>query len=111
VSPFLVYAATAVALVALALYALVVRREFIRKLVALNVLGAATFLMLVAIAYRNAGPHVDGSAVVADPVPHAMVLTGIVVAISATAFGLALASRIERETGLDHLPDDEGEVT
>jgi multicomponent Na+:H+ antiporter subunit C len=102
VSPFLVYAATSTALVGLALYALVVRPELIRKLLALNVLGAASFLLLVAIAYRNAGA--DGTP---DPVPHAMVLTGIVVAVSATAFGIALARRIEGEAGLDRLPDED----
>lgn len=104
-TPFLVYAVAACALVAVALYALVVRRALVRKLIALNVLGAATFLLLVAIAYRNAHVPEGATELVADPVPHAMVLTGIVVAVSATAFGLALARRIEDETGLDHLPE------
>jgi len=31
----------------------------------------------------------------ADPVPHALVLTGIVVAVSATAMALALGRRLE----------------
>jgi multicomponent Na+:H+ antiporter subunit C len=106
-TPFLVYAAAAGALVTVAFYALIVRPELIRKLIALNVLGAAAFLVLVAIAHRNAYLPAGATELAADPVPHAMVLTGIVVAVSATAFGLALARRIEDETGLDHLPDGE----
>ena len=43
------------------------------------------FMMLVALASRT-----TGIATRPDPVPHAMVLTGIVVAVSATALGLAL---------------------
>jgi multicomponent Na+:H+ antiporter subunit C len=108
-TPFLVYAAAAGALVTVALYAIIVRPGFIQKLIALNVLGAAAFLLLVAIARRNAHLPAGATELVADPVPHAMVLTGIVVAVSATAFGLALARRIEDETGLDHLPDGEEE--
>jgi multicomponent Na+:H+ antiporter subunit C len=61
--------------------------HILRKVIALNILGSGVFLLLVAFAYRS--PH-D----VPDPVPHAMVLTGIVVAVSATALALALARRL-----------------
>jgi len=54
---------------------------------ALNVMGAGVFLVLIAVAYRGAGTP-------ADPVPHALVLTGIVVAVSATALALALGKRL-----------------
>lgn len=104
---FVVYAATCAALVAVALHALVVRRELVRKIMALNVLGSATFLLLVVLASRSASDETGASG--PDPVPHAMVLTGIVVAVSATALALALTRRIERELGLDHLPSDEPE--
>ena len=50
--------------------------------------------ILVATAYR--GPEVA-----ADPIPHALVLTGIVVAVSATALGLALERRRRKDK-----PDD-----
>jgi multicomponent Na+:H+ antiporter subunit C len=51
-------------------------------------MGTGVFMVLVATAVS------DGR--VADPVPHAMVLTGIVVAVSATAFSLALSLARER---------------
>lgn len=57
------------------------------QIIAFNISGAGLFLTLVAVAY-------DGGASPADPVIHALVLTGIVVAISATAFALAIARRI-----------------
>ncbi len=51
-------------------------------------------MMLIAVAYRGPG-------VPPDPVPHALVLTGIVVAVSATALALALARRLHRSSDND----------
>lgn len=54
-----------------------------RKIIGANVFGSGVFLFLVALARRAPeGPP--------DPVPHGMILTGIVVAVSATALMLAL---------------------
>jgi multicomponent Na+:H+ antiporter subunit C len=61
--------------------------HILRRIMALNILGSGVFLLLVVFAYRS--PDIPP-----DPVPHAMVLTGIVVAVSATALGLSLARRI-----------------
>jgi len=58
------------------------------RLLALNVCGAGVFLIFVAISYR-------GNLEAADPIPHALVLTGIVVAVSATAMALALGRRLK----------------
>ncbi len=60
----------------------------LRKLIALNVMGAGVFHVLVAVAFR-------GTDVAPDPVPHALVLTGIVVAVSATALALTLGQRLD----------------
>jgi multicomponent Na+:H+ antiporter subunit C len=100
VSRFLLFALTSAALIALAVYAFVAYASLLRKVLALNVMGSAIFLLLVAVAHRN---RLD----VPDPVPHAMVLTGIVVAVSATAFALTLARRIRQETSLDTLPGED----
>lgn len=54
--------------------------------------GAGVFHVFIAVAYR-------GLEAAPDPVPHALVLTGIVVAVSATALALTLGQRLER-------PDD-----
>jgi multicomponent Na+:H+ antiporter subunit C len=74
-------------LFALGLHALLVRARLLRKVLAVNVAGTGVFLLLVAAAHRA-----DGAP---DPVPHALVLTGIVVAVSATALALALIRRLQ----------------
>ncbi len=89
-TPDLVFGLAGAALIAVGLYALIVRRHLLRKILALNVIGNGVFLSLVALAQRAGLP---------DPVPHAMVLTGIVVAVSATAFAVALAVRVRDATG------------
>jgi multicomponent Na+:H+ antiporter subunit C len=62
----------------------------LHRLIGINVMGAGVFLVLIAVAYRGPG-------VAPDPVPHALVLTGIVVAVSATALALALGRRLAAE--------------
>lgn len=83
------YGLTGVVLAALGLRAALLQPETLRKILAVNVLGVGVFLILIATAYR-------GPAAAADPVPHALVLTGIVVAVAATALGLALQRWIEQ---------------
>lgn len=82
-APFLVLGA---GLFALGLYGLFVRRNVILKLIALNVAASGVFLVMVA-----AAPLVDGRP---DPLPQALVLTGIVISVSVTAFALALVRRL-----------------
>jgi multicomponent Na+:H+ antiporter subunit C len=60
-------------------------------------MGSGAFLVLVGLAQRYD---------VADPVPQAMVLTGIVVAVAATALALALVRKLHALSGQLELPDD-----
>lgn len=85
-SPGLGYALVGAALVALSIYPLTLARDLLKRIVAANVLGTGIFVILVALGYREGAPH--------DPIPHALVLTGIVVAVSATGLALALAARL-----------------
>lgn len=80
------------------LYALIVARHLLRKLIAVNVMGSAVFVLLVVAAGR-----IDGAL---DPVPLALVLTGIVVAVSATGVALALLVRLAEVAGSTSLEDD-----
>ena len=80
------YGITGCLVVALGLRTALLHALLLHRLIGINVMGAGVFLMLIAVAYRGPG-------VAPDPVPHALVLTGIVVAVSATALALALARR------------------
>jgi multicomponent Na+:H+ antiporter subunit C len=76
------------ALFGIGLYGLLAYAPWMRKILALNVMGNGVFLIFIALARRDP--------LVTDPVPHAMVLTGIVISVSATAFALALLKRLAR---------------
>lgn len=78
------------ALVAIGLYGLIVQADALRRILAFNLLGAGIFLLFGVIARRGAGAGFGG-----DPVPQAMVITGIVVAFSATALAVALVRRLQ----------------
>lgn len=81
------YALSGVVVMAVALYGLFSPGHLARKIIAANLLGSGVFLFLVALSRRARSG-------IPDPVPHALVLTGIVVSVSATALALALARRL-----------------
>lgn len=85
--PELVYSLVGVALFALGARGSLLHRSLLGRVLAINVCGAGIFLIFIALAYR-------GWDLPPDPVPHALVLTGIVVAVSATALALALGRRL-----------------
>jgi multicomponent Na+:H+ antiporter subunit C len=86
----LLYGGCGIILVLLGLWSFLVYAPLLRKLIAINVMGAGVFHILVGIAYR-------GIETSPDPVPHALVLTGIVVAVSATALALAFGKRLDQD--------------
>ncbi|HNQ87441.1 MAG TPA: cation:proton antiporter subunit C [Verrucomicrobiota bacterium] len=69
-------------------YSLLVQAQWLRRIMALNVMGSGVFLVFIALGAQTPGP-------IPDPVPHAMVLTGIVVSVCATGLALALADRLQ----------------
>jgi multicomponent Na+:H+ antiporter subunit C len=85
VTAWQLYASAGAAVFAIALHGLFARAHPARRIIAANLLGSGAFLILVAFARR--GPATD-------PVLHALVLTGIVVSVSATALALALVRRL-----------------
>jgi len=81
-------------LVGLGLYGLVTQPHVLRKNLAFNVLGNGVFLLFGVVARRGAA-----AGFAADPVPQAMVITGLVVAFSATALAVALLLRYYAASG------------
>ncbi len=88
----LIYSFLAMVVFSIALGGAFICRHFFKKIIAVNILGASVFLLLVSVAQRDAEVY-------ADPVPHAMVITGIVVAVSASALALAIARKVRVLTG------------
>ncbi len=72
-------------------HGLLVAHHVMRKLLALNLMLSALFLLLIVVPAPIGGRP--------DPVPQALVLTGIVIAVSTTAFALALMVRLFRRQG------------
>jgi multicomponent Na+:H+ antiporter subunit C len=100
-SATILFALAASALVGLGLYGLIIHPEPLRKILAFNLLGGGVFLLFGVVARRGAA-----AGLFADPVPQAIVITGIVVAFAATALAVALLLRLFRETGLATLRAD-----
>lgn len=94
----LLFACVGAILFAMGVAGVLLIAHLLRRILAFNVMGSGTFLILVGLAQRND---------VSDPVPQAMVLTGIVVAVAATALALALVRRLHALTGKLELPADE----
>ena len=89
------------ALVGLGLYGLVLHPHPLRKLLAFNLIGSGVFLVFGIVARRGAAAGLSF-----DPVPQAMVITGIVVAFAASALAVALILRLYSETGRVTLDSD-----
>jgi multicomponent Na+:H+ antiporter subunit C len=88
-------------LVGLGLFGMIVSAHPLRKILAFNVMGSGVFLLFGAIAYRGAAAGMGG-----DPVPQALLITGIVVAFSATALAVALLLRLFDVTATVTLASD-----
>ena len=89
-----VYGICSAALVGLGLYGLIAHPEPLRKILAFNLIGGGVFLLLGVVARRGAAIGLGG-----DPVPQALVITGLVVAFAATAVAVALVLRFSKNTG------------
>ena len=90
----LLYSLTGLILFGMGLFTLIIHSHPLRKILAVNVMASGVFLILVATAYIPLG---QGEI---DPVPHAMVLTGVVVSVSVTALALILACRVQETSNL-----------
>ena len=88
-------------LVGMGLFGLITHPQPLRKILAFNLIGSGVFLLFGVVARRGAGAGFGG-----DPVPQALVITGLVVAFAATALAVALLLRLFQETGQATLETD-----
>lgn len=100
-TPTIVAGLASAALVGIGLFGLITNPQPLRKLLAFNLVGNGTFLLFGVIARRGAAAGFGG-----DPIPQALVITGIVVAFSASALAVALIVRLYQEAGSASLRSD-----
>jgi len=93
----------AMVLFAVGLYTMLTHGNLIKKIIGMNIMDTAVFLFVVSLGYVRGGRPPIGAAGSAsafvNPLPSALILTGIVIAVSTTAFALALAIKIHESLG------------
>ena len=92
------YALAGAALAGLGAYGLLAQPHLLRRVVGFNLLGSGLFVFFGAAAARGAET---------DPVPQALIITGIVVAFSASALAVALVVALARARGRATLPEED----
>ena len=95
------YGLCSAVLVGLGLFGLIMHPQPLRKILAFNLIGGGVFLLFGVVARRGAAAGLGG-----DPVPQALIITGLVVAFAATALAVALLLRLFQETGRATLGSD-----
>ena len=98
-------------LLLIGLYGMLAQRNLLKKLMAMNIVQVAVILFFIALAAKTGatvpievhGTH--GVDAYINPLPHALMLTAIVVGVSTTGVALALLIRIYRRYGTLEEPD------
>ena len=100
------FEAAAVILFGIDIMNMLLQDNLIKKFIGLNIMDTAIYLYLVSYGYieGHMAPIAEaGKAALAEefinPVPSGLVLTGIVVSVSVTAFSLALIQRLYKKYG------------
>jgi multicomponent Na+:H+ antiporter subunit C len=105
-----------VVLMMIGFYAMIGKRNLVKKLLGMNIFQTAIILFFVSTGVKRGAsiPIVDkyevlqqgvDAATIVNPLPHVLMLTAIVVAVSVTGVALAVLLRIYREYGT--LEEDE----
>lgn len=98
-----------VVLIMIGLYVVMAQTNLVKKVIGLNIFQAAVFILYISmgeVASGSAPILAEGFHRYANPLPHVLILTAIVVGVATTALALALVIRIDRAYGTI----DEGEI-
>ncbi len=99
-----------VVLMMIGFYAMIGKRNLVKKLLGLNIFQTAIILFFVSTGVKKGGgiPIVDkyqalaggvDAATVVNPLPHVLMLTAIVVGVATLALGLSIVVRIKEAYG------------
>lgn len=85
-------------------YAVIVRNNFIKKLLGLSIFQSAIFLMYITMDKVEGGtaPIIQKGVtdpIFSNPLPQVLILTAIVVGVATTSLGLAIIVRIKESYG------------
>lgn len=98
-----------IALMSVGLYAMMIKKNLVKKIIGMNILQTAVILFFVSIGakrnatlpivYHGAGDHHPAVHAVEyiNPLPHVLMLTAIVVAVSTLGVALALVVKIYQQ--------------
>ncbi len=93
----------AIILFVIGMHTMLTHSNMVKKVIAMNIMDTSVFLLFVAIGYVRGGkpPIIDGigETLYVNPLPGALILTGIVVAVSISAYALSLIIKIQRAYG------------
>ncbi len=107
----------AATLFVIGLYTVLTHSNLLKKVIGINIMETSIFLFFVSIGYVSGG----GSPIISlggerqifiNPVPSALILTGIVVAVSITAYSLSLIIKLHETYGtidMDEIMELRGE--
>lgn len=107
-----------IVLMMIGLYAMITKRNLVKKIIGMNILQTAIILFYVSLASKRdgtlpilvgGGHHGESHAIHAadymNPLPHVLMLTAIVVAVATLGVALALVIKVYRQYGT--LEEDE----
>ena len=105
--PFAIPFIAVAALISIAIYIIISQKNMIKIIMGLSIMASGVNLFLITLGYREGGvapifTNTPAEVVPADmvlPVPQALTLTSIVIAVATLALMLSMVIRIYRNTG------------
>ncbi|MBM3224928.1 MAG: NADH-quinone oxidoreductase subunit J [Candidatus Tectomicrobia bacterium] len=98
-------------LLLIGLHSMLAQRNLLKKLMAMNIMQVAVIVFFIALAAKTGGtvpidtPSIKQVDAYINPLPHALMLTAIVVGVSTTGVALALLIRLYRRYGTLEEPE------
>lgn len=93
----------------LGIYLMTSHRNYLKAIVGLYLFQTAVILFFIALGFRSDGTvpilQAGNDAPVHNPLPHAMMLTAIVVGVATLGVAMSILRRIQAETGSIEEPD------
>ena len=106
----------AIGLILVGIYGLLTQRNAIKLIVSLNIFDVGLNVFIISVGFVKDGlapiltSNINSSSLMyVDPLPHALVLTSIVIGVGITALALALAKKMHSKYGKYDLDEMGGE--